>query len=70
MIYTGDSLLELVVITFETAMFFGRGFLLEDAEAAFSASSSSWSIIVIKFFSSLPRSPKIGQQIYVNICRI
>ena len=69
MIYTGDSLLELVVITFETAMFFGRGFLLEDAEAVFSA-SSSWSIIVIKFFSSLPRSPKIAQQIYVNSCRI
>ena len=59
MIYTGDSLLELVVITLETAMFFGRGFLLEDTEA----SSSSWSIIVIKFFSSLPRSPKIAQQI-------
>ena len=69
MIYTGDSLLELVVITFETAMFFGRGFLLEDAEAVFSA-SSSWSIIVIKFFSSLPRSPKIEQEIYVNSCRI
>ena len=65
MIYTGDSLLELVVITFETDMFFGRGFLLEDAEAVFSA-SSSWSIIVIKFFSSLPRSPKITQQMYVN----
>ena len=69
MIYTGDSLLELVVITFETAMFFGRGFLLEDAEAVFSA-SSSWSIIVIKFFSSLPRSPKIAQQMYVNSSRI
>ena len=69
MIYTGDSLLELVVITFETDMFFGRGFLLEDAEAVFSA-SSSWSIIVIKFFSSLPRSPKIAQQMYVNSSRI
>ena len=41
MIHTGDSLLELVVITFETDMFFGRGFLLEDAVAVFSASSSS-----------------------------
>ena len=69
MIYTGDSLLELVVITFETDMFFGRGFLLEDAEAVFSA-SSSWSIIVIKFFSSLPRSPKKAQQMYVNGSRI
>ena len=69
MIHTGDSLLELVVITFETAMFFGSGFLLEDAEAVFSA-SSSWSIIVIKFFSSFPRSPKIAQQMYVNSNRI
>ena len=69
MIHTGDSLLELVVITFETDMFFGRGFLLEDAEAVFSA-SSSWSIIVIKFFSSLPRSPKKAQQMYVNGSRI
>ena len=70
MIHTGDSLLELVVITFETDMFFGRGFLLEDAVAVFSASSSSWSIIVIKFFSSLPRSPKITKQMYVNGSRI
>ena len=69
MIYTGDSLLELVEITFETARFFGRGFLLEDTEAVFSA-SSSWSIIVIKFFSSLPRSPKIAQQMHVNSSRI
>ena len=62
-VQTGDSLLEFVVLTFETNEFF-TGVLLELVDAA--SASSSWSIIVIRFFNSFPKSPIETKYMLIN----
>ena len=70
-IHTGDSLLELVEHTFDTIKFF-KGVFLEFPDSASDSAASSWSIIVIRFFSSFPRSPEIQTfiSLYSNITLI
>ena len=58
-IHTGDSLFEFVVKTFDTIRFFKGVFLVFPDDASASA-ASSWSIIVMRFFNSFPRSPEIS----------